>query len=106
MPHRIGSLSRKSIESLACDAAIRLCGLTQPLNYVVTLAPDWVLRLEPAASADEANIIGSYNPALHRVPRWVGLTRVILEDLRHEVLVLRASDMTPGVRRQSGQVAA
>lgn len=85
MSTRIGSTKKQSPEALAAEAATRLCALSRPTDHVVTLCPQGVLSIERAQDAVEDDILGAYNPADHAVPRWIGLTRAILADLRHEL---------------------
>lgn len=87
---RIGRLGRGTLEELASEAALRLCELSAPDAHVVTLSPEGQLAIERKNVAAEVDIIGCYFPNRHRIPRWIGLTREILEDLRHEVDVLRS----------------
>ena len=84
-PNAMGSVKTRNLRAIADDAAMRLCEVKHPAMRVVTISPDGRVEIEMANEAAEDDIVGSYDPANHKTPRWIGLSKAIFEDLKHEV---------------------
>lgn len=97
--NRIGSIKRRTLEAIANDAAMRLCEISRPTERFVTLSPEGFVEIETAAEAAEVDVVGAYNPDDYKAPRWIGLSRAILEDLKHEIRTRQLA--LPGVRESA-----
>jgi hypothetical protein len=74
-----GSIHRLPIPIIADRAARALAGHHSP--RAVTLALDGRVAVEPPHSASECDLVGVYTASIG----LLGLSRLLIEDLRHEV---------------------
>lgn len=87
----MGNVNTRSLNAIADDAAMRLCEVKHPRTRVVTLDPAGRVEIEMASEAAEYDIVGAYDPNDYKTPRWIGLSKAILEDLKHAVANRSAS---------------
>jgi hypothetical protein len=81
--HRIGSLKRQTVGSLAEKAAMKITKAHRPTGLAVACCPEGTVTVEPFDQAVPDDVVGTYNPDAFQVPRWLYLGKRITEDLRH-----------------------